>query len=396
MKGLSWMTLLPLMMPLAVAASSHGYLGVSAGLAMTDVDSAELNKRMAAEGISGEGRVEQNKRLGWRLFTGYRWGPYFSAEAGYTDLGQIEATFAGTGVLDASNLEGIRAASGSGYEMALRGHYPINEQLNAYLRGGVFAWRSEYQMGNGGSVNFTGNDPFWGVGAELKLSEDWSARLSWTRYGVDHDDTDLLSLGISYRLPKWPKRSRDRAPESDEAVFTSMEPVPPAMPEPPASPEPDTLVRDSLSHEPPTVLPEHVDETPHLSVIEQEEIPAAEPEARSWVIQFGFDSTEPLASQEFVEAVGLYLATHPGSHAMVMGHSDSLGPDVYNHHLSRLRAEAVVEQLVAGNVGLGRIQVVAMGSSEPVADNSTPEGRRLNRRVVITVVPSADPRPMYQ
>ncbi|MFT4294283.1 MAG: OmpA family protein [Micropruina sp.] len=68
----------------------------------------------------------------------------------------------------------------------------------------------------------------------------------------------------------------------------------------------------------------------------------------------------------------------------VDGHTDSKGGAGYNKGLSRRRAEAVRQGLLAG---LPQLTVTARGygESKPVASNKTGKGRALNRRVVITV-----------
>lgn len=66
------------------------------------------------------------------------------------------------------------------------------------------------------------------------------------------------------------------------------------------------------------------------------------------------------------------------------GHADALGDDEYNRELSRRRAERVRRYLVDElGVDQGRIMVDAHGENRPIADNSTEDGRRKNRRVEI-------------
>jgi OOP family OmpA-OmpF porin len=65
----------------------------------------------------------------------------------------------------------------------------------------------------------------------------------------------------------------------------------------------------------------------------------------------------------------------------IRGHSDALGDETWNRQLSRARAQAVADYLIAGGVEANRLIVAGLGSSEPVADNSTPVGRSLNRRI---------------
>ena len=71
----------------------------------------------------------------------------------------------------------------------------------------------------------------------------------------------------------------------------------------------------------------------------------------------------------------------------VAGHTDSTGTDAYNQQLSERRARTVTDYFVARNISAQRFITVGLGESMPVADNGTPEGRQLNRRVEITMVP---------
>jgi outer membrane protein OmpA-like peptidoglycan-associated protein len=69
----------------------------------------------------------------------------------------------------------------------------------------------------------------------------------------------------------------------------------------------------------------------------------------------------------------------------IEGHTDSLGSDAYNEDLSLRRAEQVQSFLIAQGVPSGRISVRGMGEDNPVASNSTAEGRANNRRVEIVL-----------
>ena len=76
---------------------------------------------------------------------------------------------------------------------------------------------------------------------------------------------------------------------------------------------------------------------------------------------------------------------------MVAGHTDSTGDDKSNQILSLKRAESVRDWMRdTGDVQESCFAVQGYGESRPVATNDTPEGRALNRRVEISLVPQAN------
>lgn len=74
----------------------------------------------------------------------------------------------------------------------------------------------------------------------------------------------------------------------------------------------------------------------------------------------------------------------------IEGHTDNVGRGGYNAILSRKRAEAVREALIARGVPAERLVAQGFGSAQPIADNRTEEGRARNRRIEIRTVRSSD------
>jgi outer membrane protein OmpA-like peptidoglycan-associated protein len=84
-----------------------------------------------------------------------------------------------------------------------------------------------------------------------------------------------------------------------------------------------------------------------------------------------------------LEKVVETIAKNPSVNIRVEGHTDSVGSEKRNERLSRLRALSVKAFLVEHGVEESRISTKGFGSSKPIADNKTEEGRAQNRRVDI-------------
>ena len=70
---------------------------------------------------------------------------------------------------------------------------------------------------------------------------------------------------------------------------------------------------------------------------------------------------------------------------MITGYTDNVGEDADNSTLSLQRAEAVRDQLVSLGADANKFQVSGAGETNPIADNTTDEGRAKNRRVEVAV-----------
>jgi len=104
--------------------------------------------------------------------------------------------------------------------------------------------------------------------------------------------------------------------------------------------------------------------------------------------KFGFDSAalSPEAMSILDGFVQKLITENKGVYIEVQGHTDNTGTDAINMVLGQKRAEAVMMYLYKQHrIPLHRMSVVSMGSSMPVADNGSRDGRSQNRRVEILV-----------
>ena len=103
-------------------------------------------------------------------------------------------------------------------------------------------------------------------------------------------------------------------------------------------------------------------------------------------IYFDHDSAEiNPGSLPTLNQIADALGTLSSQHVEISGHTDATGDDVYNRTLSQQRAESVVKWLAQKGLLAGRLSAKGYGESQPVADNSTPQGKALNRRVEILI-----------
>ncbi|TVQ51044.1 MAG: hypothetical protein EA362_00950 [Saprospirales bacterium] len=83
-----------------------------------------------------------------------------------------------------------------------------------------------------------------------------------------------------------------------------------------------------------------------------------------------------------------YLKSNENIHIELHGHTDNIGRDEDNQFLSELRAGAVVEFLIQKGIDSDRMVAKGFGSSRPIADNETEDGRRKNRRTELFILSS--------
>ena len=92
------------------------------------------------------------------------------------------------------------------------------------------------------------------------------------------------------------------------------------------------------------------------------------------------------ATQTNAKKLAGTLNKYDDTEVKVLGHTDNTGTDKYNLSLSKKRATAVKDYLVAQDVASSRMSTQGYGETDPIASNETVEGRQLNRRVEIVIV----------
>jgi len=139
---------------------------------------------------------------------------------------------------------------------------------------------------------------------------------------------------------------------------------------------------------------EAVAEKEQLLAVNQAEVAKVKEEARGIVITLsgsvlfatGKYDLLPIA-REKLDEVAKALNDQGYKSMLVEGHMDSVGSASANETLSLKRAESVRTYLVSRGVPSDKIRASGLGSSRPISENTTPDGRANNRRVEIVVEP---------
>ncbi|MDB4575919.1 OmpA family protein [bacterium] len=90
---------------------------------------------------------------------------------------------------------------------------------------------------------------------------------------------------------------------------------------------------------------------------------------------------------DVLDSVALVLEEFDKTIIAVAGYTDNVGSDAYNQSLSEQRAKSVADYLKGKKVVAARFEIIGFGEKNPIADNGTAEGRALNRRVELTLLP---------
>jgi OmpA-OmpF porin, OOP family len=118
--------------------------------------------------------------------------------------------------------------------------------------------------------------------------------------------------------------------------------------------------------------------------------PNRAPDKTSWFdfdrLLFATNSTtlDPQSTEQLTAVAGI-LKAYPAVHLTIGGYTDNTGNASSNLKLSQGRADSVVAQLESMGIASDRLVAKGYGEDHPVGDNSTPDGRALNRRISMLV-----------
>ncbi|CAH6893072.1 Outer membrane protein A precursor [Vibrio chagasii] len=274
------------------------------------------------------------------LYSGLQFSPSWSWDLGYQYHDKLKA--------DATSVN----VNTWLIESALRYDWHLQDNLSLYGRIGVAYWNMEK--------------------AQLSLSKNDAAGLSpLSEVGINYNFRPDVRLSTGYQYIDSIGKSNTGKYDSHGLLLNLTYTF-------------SSTTQPALVETAPTSISEVV------SV--KETIPVkAPPQMQSFLVKtteglFSFDSIE--LNQQFIvqlTEVSSVLRSYPQAKAKVVGHTDSIGSELYNQNLSERRAKAVVDKLIDLGVTPTQLEWRGKGGFQTVADNNTAEGRAKNRRVEVTI-----------
>jgi OOP family OmpA-OmpF porin len=105
-------------------------------------------------------------------------------------------------------------------------------------------------------------------------------------------------------------------------------------------------------------------------------------------VNFAFDKSDLLPESYVVlDKAAKLLKDRSDVRVEIEGYTDYIDTQEYNQKLSEERAETVRNYLISKGIAENRLTTIGYGKSNPVADNTTAEGRAMNRRIVFRILP---------
>ena len=265
--------------------------------------------------------------FGAGMHIGYDFTDIIGLEYGVDYLGDYKANFK-SGASTVDTIDGDLWA----LTLAPKFNWHLNDTWNLFAK-------------VGGAYMISGDEkdivPTGSLGAEYTIDRNWSVRAEYQRYQdisddvLDDMDANFFGIGVNYKFA--------------------------------AAPVVAAVVTEEVMEEEPVMM----------TKTHKEEYGTG---------TFEFDSATLTDSvSERLDNFVNFLNEYPQAQVEITGYTDSSGPAAYNQKLSERRAQAVADYLIAAGIDADRFTVKGMGEENPVADNSTHEGREKNRRVEVVV-----------
>ena len=335
---------------LAEEDENKGWIGgLSVGQSIANIDDVSIRRQLANTGLTNVSMDVHDRENAFKIFAGYQFNNYFSLEGGIFNLGRFSYT---AFTAPEGTLNGSIKLSGINLDAVLT--LPLTKRFSAFGRAGVhYTEAKDSFRSTGAVVGATNQNPEKidgnykvGLGLQYDFNDSVGMRGEWEKIRINDavnnfGDINMYSVGLVVKFSE--KKTAER-------MDTRPAPAPVAC-------------------------------IPPKVVI----VPAVKTERYCSILDIQFEINREEIQREEKErlaVLGTYMTKYPKTTAVIEGHSDDVGTPELNMKLSKQRAESVVNYLVEGlKIAPNRLTAVGYGETRPIADNSTEEGKRQNRRI---------------
>lgn len=166
--------------PLAASADSGVYFGGSVG-------SATLTEDFDGFGIDSDSTP-------YRLTLGIQVTDFFSLEGGYHNFGNFKDSFVvGGEPVDIS----LKA---DGFTLGVTGSLPLGDSFSLFGRAGAFFWDGDALINDITQASPEDTNAYLGGGGTVSITDRLKLVGDWTRYELETTESDVISLGFTYRF----------------------------------------------------------------------------------------------------------------------------------------------------------------------------------------------------
>ncbi len=130
----------------------------------------------------------------YRITVGWQFSDFLSLEAGYHDFGRFEDSY----TIDGQPID-LRLEA-DGFTLGGTASIPLSRSMWLYGRAGAFMWDGDADVNSITDARPEDTNPYYGGGAKVKMTERLSLIGDWTRFELKDTESDVISLGFSYRF----------------------------------------------------------------------------------------------------------------------------------------------------------------------------------------------------
>ena len=310
----------------ATTVRRHLYAGIGVGSSRLEPDTSDL----------ATVDIENRRDSGAQVTLGLDLSRQFAIEMHAAELG--DANFAGIGNLPGGTV-GYRTVGASALAY-------VGKNRNNYRRKG---WSGYGRLGygvinnsanrNAPNADFNGTSVLFGGGLEYMTRSGFGYRAEAISYD---SDVNYTQVAVVYRTGRREKRRNIEVVEEGDSTHSSDPVVAAALPE-----------------------------------LEECKLPA---DPSGITFQSNSEQLTSVARQT-LDTLVIELTECRTQLLHVSAHTDNRGGTAKNQALSERRAQSVMQYLIKKGIRSNRLNMHAYGESQPIASNSTPEGRTMNRRV---------------